>query len=367
MASRASVVNCLVIVLLHLLACTSGETTLEIFIEDGDVDNLEEGDNVTMRCECRDLGADSYVIWQHGTVNLATSDRFTITAEELGGRGDTSLDKACTLAISPVVEEDRGLYRCRIVENNPEFGERVIETEEVTLTVFTFPNDTNPQCSPSGPTTLNSGDVLAMTCSTYPGHPAVNVTIAPSDVTFRDTQWNTVTSNEGTIVRSLNWEARLAQDGAVIQCSITSTRFPSNTRTCVIGPITVNERPVSTPSIAPQPPTTRLLSTMVPVRPEEFSTLPPKPTMQQISAGFPWLYAFLVCAALLALAIAINIITCAVVLKYKKARDIYKVTKAQEAFIEKQKSKNGNLRLNGIDNTQFYPETVVTISSSSPL
>ncbi len=361
--ARVSVVSCLVFVLLHL-ACTWGETTVEIFVENGDVDNLEEGANVTMRCEGRDLGADSHVIWQHGTVNLVTSDRFTIIPEELGGRGDTSQDKACTLVISPVMEQDRGLYRCRIVENNPEFGERVIETAEVTLTVFSFPNNTNPHCSPSGPTTVRSGDVLSLTCSTYPGNPAVNVTITPSDVTFRDMQWNTVTRNEGTIVRSLNWEARLAQDGAVIHCSISSTRFPSNNRNCVIGPITVNPRPVSTASLVTQPPTTRL-DTLMPVRPTESSTL--LPTMLPISSGFPWLYAFLVCAALLALALAVNIIMCAVVFKFKKARDIYKVTKAQQAFIEKQKSKNANMRLNGIDNTQFYPETVVTVSSNTPI
>ncbi|XP_038077780.1 mucin-2-like [Patiria miniata] len=209
--------------------------------------DAEEGDNITLRCEVRGLAQGDTITWRLNFQVLTTDGRIVITQGPLDGRGDSSTDEALTLTISHVSTRDTGRYVCEVRQQNAE--NPLTHAEEATLTVFSFPGDGNPACTPSGPLAVYIGDSTALTCASRRGNPPVNLTIFTLDSAPSDVAWNT-TESEDTITKSKDLVINAPHADFVFICKITSPRYPDERRNCTIGPIRVEQRPQPT---TPQP------------------------------------------------------------------------------------------------------------------
>ncbi|XP_071805402.1 uncharacterized protein [Asterias amurensis] len=207
---------------------------------------VEEGNNIYLNCQGEGLSSDMSIIWRNSNnETLTTGGRFLVEPEDLVSRGDGSPNKQNALSISSVQGRDRGVYHCLVVQHTSAYEYLVLETMELTVTVYTFPDDTNPECTPGEDTTIFTGDVLSLRCESSLGYPEVNLMITSMNEDVQNELWNTEISTDGRIVRSLNLTASLAHDGVVISCNITSIRYPSRKRSCVFAPISVRQKPVS--------------------------------------------------------------------------------------------------------------------------
>ncbi len=94
---------------------------------------------------------------------------------------------------------------------------------------------------PAGPTSVDAGTELNMTCTSDSSHGTVKMMINSTVQTTRYTTWTSVVNNNpDTVVRTLDLTVTGADNGTEFECMISSTIY-TNIATCKIGPITVRE------------------------------------------------------------------------------------------------------------------------------
>ncbi|XP_022083516.1 uncharacterized protein LOC110975374 [Acanthaster planci] len=256
--------------------CGARGVETEIVVVNGTVagtGNLEaeKGDNITLRCEVRGLAQGDSIVWQYDLQDLTTNGRIEVTPQALPSRVDHSLDDALVLTISHVSVRDDGTYVCLVRRPSFENPVGLIDADQLTLKVYSFPDDRNPACAPNGPLTVSIGEKTTLTCSTIRGQPTVNLTISSMGSAPSSLVWSR-NGNGDRISQSANWTANVSQDELVFICEITSSRYPDERRNCTMGPIRVEQSPNPT---TPQPGPTDMTNTVQETVMQTSSATPP--------------------------------------------------------------------------------------------
>ena len=207
------------------------------------VADRKEGGQVDMKCTATNLESDHIVEWatedpemslRWGMSTLATNPRFMFTTT-YPQTGTTIQD----FTITDLQRDDTDEYVCKVNDPIQGGGNNILATSNVTLSVFYYPNESFPMCSPAGPIRVDTGTDLNMKCSSESGNSAVTMQV--SEIATMSTNiytWTNQTIND-TIVRSLDLTVDVADDNVTFECFISSVYFPGMGRSCTIGPINV--------------------------------------------------------------------------------------------------------------------------------
>ena len=194
--------------------------------------------------------------------------------------------------ITDLQRDDTDEYLCGVNDPKSSGGSLIVATSNVSLSVYYFPIEPFPVCSPAGPITVDNGTVIYMQCSSETGNPAVMLMISSAKYNNRYT-WTTQTIDD-TTVSSLELTMDVTDDGVTFECIISSVYFPDMTRYCTIGPIMVRNTIEPVTELTTE-------STLTSVGPSF-------PSNNQQSSSNPWIIAFVVSTILLAASSSIIII-----------------------------------------------------------
>ena len=143
------------------------------------------------------------------------------------------------MSITDVVKDDAGDYECKVIDSSTL---NVIAVGSVNVKVNFYPTESNPECSIiNDSTTLQSGEYLALNCSTRDGVPPVDVTWTRYGTNGK-LKSNTHRDSGGAYGVS-KFKVTYAHNQAVFWCTITSREFPGLEERCHVGPITVIKAP----------------------------------------------------------------------------------------------------------------------------
>ena len=209
------------------------------------VNPAEHGGIFSLQCQVKDLPKGHRVeIYRHlgdqdeglsvdDSVLPNVDDRVFLAVRHMGDGSAVYF-----LSIIDITKADAGLYQCKVIRATGNIAQ--VAVQSVNMSVYFFPSETSPMCSPSDTTaTLQvlEGSVLHLNCSSEKGHPTVGI------------RWTR--TNGGVIPGGIIHEtddrihAKLAflvtrhDDHAMFICEITSDALPNERRSCHVGPITV--------------------------------------------------------------------------------------------------------------------------------
>ncbi|XP_033640780.1 mucin-5AC-like [Asterias rubens] len=196
-------------------------------------------------------------------------------------------------------------------------------TENLTLSVMYFPNESFPVCSPAGPIIILPESLLRMRCSSEIANPEVSIDVTTDQT--RALTWSS-SSIDNTALLSLDLTVGVAENGLQFTCTITSpTYFQEMSRSCTIGPITVVPLTIPTTELTTEPTTESTTD------PTTSSTTTPGTTLERTQAPNTDLAPFpsgIVATILLLLALSfiVNILLVILVLRQRR---LIKVLRAQ--------------------------------------
>ncbi|XP_022109265.1 uncharacterized protein LOC110989291 [Acanthaster planci] len=171
-----------------------------------------------------------------GKATITSDPRFAFeTTERLSARLVVIQD----FTITGLEKADAGEYMCNIkdVQTNP--GNVSVASARITLQVLYFPSEAFPVCSPEGPISLFPGTILTMQCVSEYGNPNIEMNVYGEPA--KPISYVRATSIfNGTVVRSWRLTVNASNDaGSTFVCTISSTSFPQMSRSCTVGPISV--------------------------------------------------------------------------------------------------------------------------------
>ncbi len=271
------------------------ESTLSIFVSAQQI-NIELNENIgpelLIECTVDFQPTETHLShrWLFDTGDLISeNDRLVVPDES--SRYLLARD-GYTLNIKNLLKSDEGRYRCQI--NYKEGDDSPVYTAEGIANVFVLnylPPVEYPKCELLPPSPYLVGATTSFSCSVEQTNAEITtqMTLHRSDRTI--TPLNTPTGTAYTITLSED------DDGAEFQCTMTSPTFPTASRTCSIGPISVarptTEAPVKTTAVSfkttPVVQTSRVVKTSPSViKTSSVQTNPPtKPATTKVASLSP--------------------------------------------------------------------------------
>ncbi|XP_038076224.1 uncharacterized protein LOC119744387 [Patiria miniata] len=125
-------------------------------------------------------------------------------------------------------------------------GTDIVASAKITLRVYS-PSESFPICSPDGPTTVDTGTQLSLTCSADTGN--ATITVTPIPAMPNTYPWITSVVN-GKSSKSLDLTLDASHDNLTFECSIPSVTYIGLRRSCFVGPISVISIPLSVTEVA---------------------------------------------------------------------------------------------------------------------
>ena len=140
------------------------------------------------------------------------------------------------LSILNAAKEDAGEYSCKI-ETVADTNEE-LPIDSVYINIAYFPSDSDPKCSPDAlPGPIQAGDEISLSCSSEVAYPEVTLqwTRSGSSKVFN----SEITTSNGRTESHLKLQVGSGDNGKIFMCQVKSKGFPGQTKSCHIGPITV--------------------------------------------------------------------------------------------------------------------------------
>ena len=202
---------------------------------------VETGGVLGVHCQVWNLDSNHEVTIVR-TVNgdferLTLDDGVTHGAEDRVFLAPRQLDDGSMVYFMSIMEVDRydeGEYSCRIVSKKEESS---VSSASVTINIQYFPGDSDPACTPSEPLTVLEGTRMALNCSSEVAYP--HVVLSWSRVGTSETFQTNNGIEANRAFSALTLTALRGHNEAVFLCEISSSAFPTKTRSCHVGPLTV--------------------------------------------------------------------------------------------------------------------------------
>ena len=192
------------------------------------VSNIEPGQTVTLSRRIHN-GPVKRITWGKDILSGIFEDRAFLAIRQLQD-GST----VYFLSIIDINRDDAGTYTCAAVTDDLQ----EITSESVDITVYYFPSDIYPVCSPSEPPVVYQGVPFRVGCSSEAAFPSVLLTWSRTGT--RDVPPLEKREVNGMINAEIEIVPTLNDQDALFLCEATSKAFPSHAPyTCHIGPLTV--------------------------------------------------------------------------------------------------------------------------------
>lgn len=199
------------------------------------VQDLDEGTHAIVISK-EDQGGQNYKQLSSGDKVQVDDARIFLAVRRL------SEYKVFFLSIINVERGDEGIYKCKLIQNNPTSE---IEAHPVKVNITYMPEQ-NPECSSSEPLkNMMAGDTLNWNCSSEEGFPKVTLTWVRSNTgkVLKSQPLN----QTGKVVSQLSYRLTEYDDQTMFVCELTSEAFPDEqTKRCHIGPVHVKPNPLFT-------------------------------------------------------------------------------------------------------------------------
>ena len=217
------------------------------------VRGLETGQSISLSRQLKGTSQPTRISWDYDIVLTVVEERLFLAYRQLE---DGTL--VYFLSILHPNLKDEGVYSCTAISATLE----VIAADSVEVSIEHFPNEPYPLCgSKTGGLQVELGDVMPMYCLSQVGNPQITMrwrrTGKSGHIPTAVSSQNVI---NGTARSVLRYEPTVQDNGAVFLCEITSRAFPSEIRTCHVGPLVVtkNGRVVKEPH--PRPTSTNVVS-----------------------------------------------------------------------------------------------------------
>ena len=230
---------------IHLDIWCNAETRIEV---SAPVNPIDEGAILSVHCQIWNLQKGQEVtIFRNRTKQgdierLSLDNKVHIEDNNVFLAERQMLDGSVVyfLSIMAATRTDEGEYYCKISSVTGSGSRDPIDSVKIHFTYF--PSEPDPLCSPKGPLTVNEGSDVSFDCSSALGNPTVSIQWkrAGSSSMLKSNGQRRITN--GRVHNSLTFKPSQTNSGAVYICTIKSPVFPSQERTCHVGPITVVKR-----------------------------------------------------------------------------------------------------------------------------
>ena len=199
--------------------------------------NLVDGYQVTISRQLDGESKSDQISWNEDVLP-SVEDRVFLALRQIG---DGSV--VYFLSIIDVTEEDKGIYRCKVINTADTFAE--IAADYVSIDILFFPSESFPVCDHPQNMDVYAGDDVTLNCSSNAGNPIVALT-------WKRTKTGTIPKStqitqNGVTFSVLNLQPSLEDSETMYICHMSSNAFPELLKSCHVGPIKV-----SPPAITPE-------------------------------------------------------------------------------------------------------------------
>ena len=194
--------------------------------------DLQKGHEVTL---IRILSEGSERLSVNSDVLSSVEDRVFVASRQLP---DGSV--VYFLSIIDVTKEDTGEYICKVLATSGTSDE--LPSESIFIESTYFPAESDPVCTPNAPLIVKEGGKWTFNCSSEAAYPIVSLGWERNGVARNSLEY-TQYVNKNRVFSTLTLSISAMDNKAVFICKITSRAFPGRTRTCHVGPLTVQSDP----------------------------------------------------------------------------------------------------------------------------
>ena len=232
------------IVTIALMLCST-VTRATTVIASAPVNPVEEGGILSLHCQVRDLQDDEEVkivrtvggrterLSADKDIKSEAGDRFFLAVRQM-------FDGTAVyfMSIMSVTREDDGSYFCKVVREG-ETSSVVAAVDSIQIGVMHFPDETDPLCVSSHPTSVLAGTEVTLNCSSALTKPPVSLRWSRTGTDVSLPKPRTGTTEYDRLYSVIKFRPTVADTDSIFLCQISSPMFPGRIQTCHVGPIKV--------------------------------------------------------------------------------------------------------------------------------